>query len=164
MATLRRATGDDAATLTRLRGLMHQAMGDELSDAWRARCEQDLRRRLATDTFVAFVVESAGEVVSGGCGWLEEHLPSPYALDARRGHIASMSTDPAHRRAGHGRAVFEALMGWFAQRDIPRVDLRATPDGRPLYEAFGFRVLGGATMAWNAPGSRPGMGDASAVG
>ena len=164
MATLRRATTDDAAALTHLRGLMHRAMGDEPDEVWRKRCEADLRRRLATDGFVAFVVELDGEVVSGGCGWLEEHLPSPYQLDARRGHIASMSTDPAHRRAGHGRAVMTGLMGWFAERDVPRVDLRATPDGLPLYEDVGFRVLGGATMAWTAPGTRPGMRGGAAKG
>ena len=157
MATLRRATPEDAQALTRLRGLMHQAMGDELNDAWRQACEQDFRRRLATDVFVAFVVEVDGQAVSGGAGWLEEHLPSPYQLDARRGHIASMSTEPDHKRQGYAREVFEALMGWFAERDILRVDLRATADGQPLYEAFGFRALGGATMAWTAPGARPGM-------
>lgn len=158
MATLRRATPGDAAALTRLRGLMHQAMGDEPTPQWQVRCEADLARRLGTETFVAYVVEEQDRAVSGGCGWLEEHLPSPYQLDARRGHIASMSTEPSARRRGHGRAVLHALMGWFAERQVPRVDLRATPDGQRLYEELGFRVLGGATMAWNAPGTRPGMG------
>jgi GNAT superfamily N-acetyltransferase len=136
---------------------MHEAMGDTLNDGWRERCVAVYERRLATDEFVSFVVEDEGVVVSGGSGWLEEHLPSPYQLDARRGHIASMSTEPAYKRRGYGRLVFEALMEWFAERDVPRVDLRATPDGQPLYEAFGFRVLGGSTMAWTAPGNRPGM-------
>jgi ribosomal protein S18 acetylase RimI-like enzyme len=136
---------------------MHVAMGDLPDERWRQDCAQAFRRRLATEEFVAFVVQSDGLVVSGGAGWLTEHLPSPYQLDGRRGHIASMSTDPAHRRRGYGRLVFEALMAWFAEHEVPRVDLRATPDGRPLYEAFGFRVLGGATMAWTAPGNRPGM-------
>jgi GNAT superfamily N-acetyltransferase len=157
VATLRRATPDDAQALTQLRGLMHLAMGDELNDAWRQRCEDELRRRLGTSTFVAFVVDAGGQLVSGGTGWVEEHLPSPYQLDGRRGHIASMSTEPAYKRRGYARQVFEALMGWFDEQDITRVDLRATPDGLPLYESFGFRVLGGATMAWNAPGTRPGM-------
>lgn len=157
MATLRRATADDAEALTRLRGFMHLAMGDTLTPEWEAQCTADFRRRLATEDFVAFVVEEDGALVSCGVGWLEEHLPSPYALDARRGHISSMSTDPAYRRQGFGRDVMRALMAWFAERDIPRVDLRATPFGQPLYEAEGFRVLGGATMAWTKAGVRPGM-------
>jgi ribosomal protein S18 acetylase RimI-like enzyme len=157
VSTLRRATPADAEDLTRLRGFMHEAMGDVLNDAWRTQCASDFARRLATDTFVGYVVEVDGLLVSSGVGWFEEHLSSPYAIDPRRGHIASMSTDPAHRRNGYGRLVFQALMDWFTGQGIPRVDLRATPDGQPLYTSFGFRVLGGATMAWNAPGSRPGM-------
>jgi GNAT superfamily N-acetyltransferase len=157
VATLRRATVDDAQALTRLRGFMHQAMGDELTPEWEAQCVADFRRRLATDAFVAFVVEEDGQPVACGVGWLEEHMPSPYQLDARRGHVSSMSTDPAYRSKGYGRMVLRALMDWFAERDIPRVDLRATPFGQPLYESEGFRVLGGATMAWTKPGVRPGM-------
>ena len=157
MATLRRATGDDAQALTRLRGLMHQAMGDDLTAEWQERCESDFRRRLATEDFVAFLVEEKGLPVACGVGWLEEHLPSPYQLDARRGHVSSMSTDPAYRSKGYGRMVLRALMDWFAEQEIPRVDLRATPYGQPLYESEGFRVLGGATMAWFAEGGRAGM-------
>jgi GNAT superfamily N-acetyltransferase len=158
VGNLRRATLDDAADLTRLRGLMNEAMGTPAGDpAWRTACEQALVRRLAEQDFVAFVVEADDRVVSCGVGWLEEHLPSPRQLDGRRGHIASMSTEAAYQRRGYGRLVFGALMGWFAAYDIPRVDLRATPDGRPLYEAFGFRELGGASMAWTAPGVGPGM-------
>ena len=136
---------------------MHQAMGDAVTPEWERVCTEAFARRLATEDFVAYVVDDGGEVVSGGAGWLEEHLPSPYQLDARRGHIASMSTEPSAQRRGHGRAVFGGLMGWFAEQGVRRVDLRATGDGRPLYEAFGFRTLGGATMAWFAPGGRPGM-------
>ena len=136
---------------------MHEAMGDAPTDEWRQRCDLAFARRLGTDTFVAFVVEEQAAVVSGGAGWLEEHLPAPYQLDGRRGVIASMSTDPEHRRRGHGRQVMMALMGWFEEQGVPRVDLRATPDGQPLYESFGFRLLGGASMSWTAPGTRPGM-------
>ena len=158
MATLRRATPADALALADLRGHMYVAMGVPLTDAWHERCVADFSRRLDTPGFVAFVIEAEGEVVSGGAGWLEEHLPSPTQLDGRRGHIASMSTHPAHRRQGHARVVFAALMEHFTAQGIGRVDLRETPDGQPLYASFGFRVLGGATMAWNTAGTSPGLG------
>ncbi len=159
MGNLRRATVDDAAELTRLRGLMYDAMDIDAGDPeWQAACRTAFVRRLAErDRFAAFVVEDSGRVVSCGVGWLEEHLPGPRQHDGRRGQIASMSTEPAARRRGHARKVFAALMAWFASYDVPRVDLRATPDGQPLYEAFGFRALGGATMAWTVPGVEPGM-------
>jgi GNAT superfamily N-acetyltransferase len=160
VATLRPATPADAQALTRLRGFMHEAIGDTLTDTWREACSSTFERRLAGTGFVAYLVEVDELAVCSGVGWLEDHLPSPHQVDGRRGHIASMSTDPAHRRNGHARLVFEALMAWCADQGISRVDLRATEDGRPLYESYGFRVLGGATMAWNAPGTRPGMGHA----
>jgi GNAT superfamily N-acetyltransferase len=68
-----------------------------------------------------------------------------------------MSTDPAFRRRGYARDVFSALMEWFTSLGIARVDLRATEDGRALYEQFGFQVLGGASMSWFAPGGRAGL-------
>jgi GNAT superfamily N-acetyltransferase len=157
VSSLRRADASDAEELARLRGYLHEAMGDTLSEEWLAACVLAFRRRLRSSDFVAYVVEDEGTVVSGGVGWLEEHLPSPYAIDARRGHIASMSTEAGHLRRGYARLVFQALMDWVVEQGVPRVDLRATDAGRPLYEDFGFQVLGGATMAWNAPGSRPGM-------
>lgn len=157
MATLRRATPADAEALTRLRAFMHASMGESVTDAWRAACIAAFRRRLGTDDFVAYLVTADGVIVSGGVGWLEEHLPSTNALNPLRGQIASMSTDPAHLRRGYARLVFEALMTWFTDRDVPRINLRATAQGRPLYEAFGFTVLGGATMAWVAEDSRPSL-------
>ena len=164
MGDLRRATAEDAAALTALRAFMLGAMGrDPDVPGWAQACEAALVRRLAErDRFAAWVVEVDGTPVSSGVGWIEEHLPSPTCFDGRRGHVASMSTDPAHRRRGHARLVLEALMAWFAQAGVPRVDLRATADGRPLYEAFGFRELGGATMAWTAsPHAEPGLGFAT---
>jgi GNAT superfamily N-acetyltransferase len=160
VGTLRRADVRDVDALVRLRGLMLQAMGDDLSTpGWEDACRQALVRRLAEpDRFVAFVVDVDGAPISAGVGWLEEHLPSPNQLDGRRGHVASMSTDPAHRRRGHGRAVLQALLGWFGELQVGRIDLRATPDGQPLYLSAGFRVLAGTTMAWTAPHVRPGLG------
>jgi GNAT superfamily N-acetyltransferase len=158
---LRRAGVTDAADLTRLRALMIRAMGnDPTVPGWAAACEQAFARRLAEpDRFAAWVVEVDGRPVSSGVGWLEEHLPAPGAFDGRRGHIASMSTEPGAQRQGHARSVLGALMAWFAELEVPRIDLRATQDGRPLYESLGFRELGGATMAWTAdPRDVPGLG------
>ncbi len=160
MATLRRAVPADAPALVRLRARMHEDMGTDASDpAYLAAAGQAFAERLSSDDgFAAFVVEEAGQVVACGVAHVEVHLPSPHQLDGRRGHVSSMSTDPAARRRGHARRVLEALMGWLTQEQgLSRVDLRATPDGRPLYEALGFALLGGATMSWTAPGVRPGM-------
>lgn len=161
---LRRAGVDDAAELTRLRGLMVAAMGgDPTTPGWAQACETALRRRLAEPArFAGWLVEVDGRAVSSGIGWLEEHLPFPGCFDGRRGHVASMSTEPEHQRQGHARTVLTALMDWFASLQVQRVDLRATAAGRPLYEDMGFRKLGGATMAWTASAAAaPGLGFAT---
>lgn len=139
--SLRRATPDDADALTRLRVQMYESWsGDVPRGAWLDASTELFRRRLADepDTFVAFVVEEDGHVVSSGVGWIEVHLVNPNNLTGRRGHIASMSTDPAARRRGHARAILAALVEWFDARDIARVDLVATPAGEPLYRSLGF--------------------------
>ena len=148
MPNLRRAEVGDAAELTRLRAVMFSAMGtDASSPAWAEQCERALARRLAdVDRFAAWLVEADGRVVCTGVGWVEEHLPSPGSPDGRRGHVASMSTDPAWRRQGHARSVLLALLAWFDAAGIGRVDLRATPDGRALYASAGFRPLGGPAL------------------
>ena len=149
MANLRRAGLADAAALVRLRAVMLAAMGsDPSADGWAQACEEAFVRRLAEpDRFAAWVVDVDGVPVACGVGWLEEHLPSPSAPDARRGHIASMSTDPAHRRQGHASAVLDALLGWFDGAGVLRVDLRATPDGLAVYGRAGFREVGGAALS-----------------
>jgi ribosomal protein S18 acetylase RimI-like enzyme len=49
-----------------------------------------------------------------------------------------MATDPDHRRSGHARAVFEAILAWLGERCVGNVELHATVEGEPLYRAYGF--------------------------
>jgi GNAT superfamily N-acetyltransferase len=51
-----------------------------------------------------------------------------------------VATDAAYRRRGFSKACMTALLQWFAERGVHSIDLRASADGRPLYEALGFRV------------------------
>ncbi|HVE63271.1 MAG TPA: GNAT family N-acetyltransferase [Mycobacteriales bacterium] len=156
--SLRRATADDASALTRLRAAMLESMGDVAAhgdgsvgagsdEPWRLCADEMFARRLSEDpeTFVAFVVEDAdGTLVASGVGWISEHLPGPHNVTGRRGYIASMSTVPDGRRQGHGRQIVAALLDWFDERAISRVDLVATPMGEPLYRSFGFADHRGA--------------------
>ncbi len=140
--SLRRATPDDAAELTRLRATMLKSMNDDISEEqWWRNAEEVFQRRLSAEpeTFVAFVVEGPdGTLMSSGVGWISEHLPGPRNPTGRRGHIASMSTVPQARRRGHGRQIIEALLRWFDDHGVTRVDLTATAMGEPLYRSVGF--------------------------
>jgi ribosomal protein S18 acetylase RimI-like enzyme len=143
MHEVRRAGPDDAAELTRLRVLMFADMGRDpglLDGDWRRRNVAHFRRRLAeTDVFAAYVVDRpGGGLAACAVGWLNEHLIGTANQIGRVGYIANMSTDPAYRRRGYGRATLVALLAWLRSTGITTVDLHATPDGEPLYRSLGF--------------------------
>ena len=81
--TARRANPDDAAELTRLRVVMFEAMGLDISAAdepWRQRTTVQFRERLRdTASFAAFVVGKPGGAGLAACaaGWLNPHLIGP---------------------------------------------------------------------------------------
>lgn len=150
--SVRRAGPDDVDALVRLRCAMVESWGQDPAGPWQDACRAALARRLAGPDFAAFVAEEAGAVVAGGVGWLEEHLPGPVNPTGRRGWISNMSTLPAARRRGHGRAVLHALLDWLRAQGVVRVDLRATPAGEPLYRAAGFTIATGLPMTLRLDG------------
>jgi GNAT superfamily N-acetyltransferase len=140
---VRRANVDDAAELTRLRRVMFLHMGrdpDLLDDIWQQRNIAHFRSRLAdTDEFAAFVVDRpGGGLAAVAVGWLNPHLVGTRNPTARTGYIANMSTDPAYRRRGHGRATLVALLDWMRDTGVTAVDLHASRDGEHLYRSVGF--------------------------
>ena len=150
--TLRRATPDDAPDLVRLRRVMFDAMDVDHSDPeWAHVCERVLRACLADGTMAAFVVEEDGRPVAGGVGMVAQRLPGPKNPSGRHGHVQSMATEPAARGKGHGKAVFEALLAWFAEQGVTSVDLHASPFGEPLYRKYGFREPRHRAMSRHAP-------------
>ena len=143
MPEVRRAAPDDATELTRLRRLMFADKGRDpglLDDDWQRRNVAHFRRRLAeTDVFAAYVVDRpGGGLAACAVGWLNEHLIGTANQVGRVGYIANMSTDPAYRRRGYGRAALVALLAWLRSTGITTVDLHATPDGEALYRSLGF--------------------------
>ncbi|HWL35461.1 MAG TPA: GNAT family N-acetyltransferase [Frankiaceae bacterium] len=136
---LRRATPDDAPDLVRLRRVMYDAMDvDHSSPEWAASCEAVLRERLASGEMAAYVVEDGGRLVAGGVGMVEQRLPGPRNPSGLHGYVQSMATDPSARRCGHAREVFGALLAWFEEKGVTRIDLHATQYGAPLYRSYGF--------------------------
>ncbi|MFH8568837.1 GNAT family N-acetyltransferase [Streptomyces sp. NPDC017993] len=58
-----------------------------------------------------------------------------------------IGTDPAHRRRGLGRFLMASLAGRAAERGARQGVLVASPDGRALYEATGWRLRSPVTAA-----------------
>ncbi|WP_329004440.1 GNAT family N-acetyltransferase [Kribbella sp. NBC_00709] len=138
---VRRAGADDAESLVRLRGLMLEAMGNDIDGPWQATAVEWFAGQLASpDTFAAYVVDDpdAG-VVAGAAGNVFVHPPGPRDLTTIRGHLYNVSTEPAFRRRGMARACVIALMDWFEnETGVGQVELHATDYGIELYRDLGF--------------------------
>ncbi|MFF0445017.1 GNAT family N-acetyltransferase [Streptomyces sp. NPDC004609] len=141
MTRVRRATPKDAEELVRLRKIMLDACSDPDPDvSWQPLAVAALRERLADPdgNLTAFVVDRPGGLASCAIGSIERPLPAPGNPRGVVGHVFSVATDPDMRRRGHSRACMEALVEWFREREVPKVDLRASPEGEPLYASLGF--------------------------
>jgi GNAT superfamily N-acetyltransferase len=138
----RSATAEDAAELVRLRAVMMRSIGrSSWNDEWREPASEVLRRRLAAPepTMAGFVVDRpGGGLAACVLGTIEERLGGPDYPGCLAGYVFNVATDPDQRRRGHSRLCMTALIDWFRGRGVHRVDLRASPDGEPLYQSLGF--------------------------
>ncbi|MEV7382795.1 GNAT family N-acetyltransferase [Streptomyces lydicus] len=145
MITMRAAVPDDAGELVRLRRLMFLSMnGQDAPGSWEPDAEAMARRLLAgpDPRLGGFVVpgDASGAPHLAACaiGTVEERLPAPGHPSGRFGFVFNVCTDPRYRGRGYARATTEALLGWFAERGVTRVDLHATDGAEPLYRSLGF--------------------------
>jgi GNAT superfamily N-acetyltransferase len=141
---VRSARPGDAAEVARLAELMYRSLGvthpEGDWEGWRAAAGRAVSARLGHDLEVVVAEDpgAPGRLVACGAGTIVERLPNPSHADARVGYIQWMSTEPAFRRRGLGRAVLRALLDWYGRRGVDNVELHASPSGAPLYRAEGF--------------------------
>ena len=140
MIDVRRAGPGDAEELIRLRAVMLEVT--EVTGDWQRTGADLLRTQLAATepSAAAFVVDKGDGPGLAACvlGQVDQRLPGPNNISGRRGYVYNVATDPAYRRRGFSRACMTALLEWFAGRGVDVVDLRASPEGEPLYASLGF--------------------------
>jgi len=115
---------------------------DEASlDAMSAAFEPWLIARLRAGEYLAwFAVTSDGSVAAGLGLWLMDWPPHMVGPGARRGNILNVYTSKEHRRRGLARQLMQIALDWCREHSIHVVILHASREGRPLYEALGFRA------------------------
>ena len=144
MVLVRQAVEGDIAELVRLRALLFEDLGGEffspsaVDDGWRGALATVLKEQLTASGVRILVVDGDEGLAACGIGTIDQRLPGPHLRNGRLGSVIGMVTDSAHRRRGHGRAIMRALLDWFREREVSRVDLHASEDGEPLYRALGF--------------------------
>ena len=61
--------------------------------------------------------------------------------DGHRGWLYYVAVDPAHRTAGHGRAIVAHAEAWLKSRGVPKVELMIRKENEPVksfYESLGY--------------------------
>ena len=131
MIEIRRATADEAETLTRLAhaAKSHWGYPQEWIDSWAA----DLT---VTSDFIAnneVFVAIAGEAIAGCSALvLSEHLAE----------LEHMWIDPKQMGKGIGRALFEYTSGRAGELGYRELELSADPHAEPFYQRMGATRIG----------------------
>lgn len=111
----------------------------DLPDGFGARTRAYLDRQQRAGTIGSWLAEDdAGRAVGVVTLLVLDMPPRPGDDRTGEGYVLNMYVDPAARRQGIGRSLFAALLAGAEERDLRRLFLHATPDGRPLYEQAGF--------------------------
>lgn len=124
---------------------------------------------IADGTYVLIVDESAGRLAGCG-GWSRratlfggdhtaaqrnDRLLDPATEPAR---VRAMYTNPDYARRGVGRQILDWAESQARSAGFNRVELMATPSGRPFYSACGYQeleeIVAAADSETNVPGWR----------
>jgi GNAT superfamily N-acetyltransferase len=94
---------------------------------------------LASGESCVCVAEAAGRVVGFCLLTISRNLPM--FLPARYGYLSDLVVEPAWRRRGIGRALFEQSLGWLHGNKIQSVQLQFyafNKSGAAFWQAMGF--------------------------
>lgn len=89
----------------------------------------DWERFLSASPEGCFAAEREGRVIG---------TSTTIVYEGRFAWIGMVVVDAQHRRQGLGTALLERAIRYLDSRRVPCMKLDATPQGKPLYEKFGF--------------------------
>ncbi len=118
--------------------------GDPVAlDAMEASSLKTIARGLEDGSWRGFVAEEGRDadrrVVASGAVLISVWPGQPQDPQPRRATILNVYTERDRRRRGIARRLMEHMIDWCRNEGLTQVWLHASNDGRPLYEAVGFR-------------------------
>lgn len=138
MPEVRRATPRDIDDLIELRLLLQPPDPGRRAEL-AGRLRDYFARAICSGTFVGWVACDDGMCVST-TGLIPVELPPGARTAGRQGHIINVFTREAWRGRGLASSLLEEAIKWSRSEGIERLWLRATDDGRRVYERFGFTL------------------------
>lgn len=138
----RAATPADLDALLQLRLAMFEAMGivgPEL-DAAIEPMRAYFAEQLPSGNFRAWLADVDGVPIAS-IGWvIHSTPPSPFNPTGKHAYLMNLVTLPAYRRQGIARKLMHLALDIIQKEGISNVSLHASPEGRALYEEFGFSL------------------------
>ncbi len=90
--------------------------------------------------FFAWIADQDGRSVASAALLWFAHPPGTVNPAGHEAYILNVYTRPEARRRGFARALMDRVVTEARAAGASRIWLRASDDGRPLYEAMGFRT------------------------
>ncbi len=88
--------------------------------------------------FFVWIAERDGQALASAAILWFEHPPSQINPIGREAYVLNVYTEPAARRQGLARQLMERLLEEARAAGVGRVWLRASDEGRALYESLGL--------------------------
>jgi GNAT superfamily N-acetyltransferase len=112
---------------------------DARSSGWRARyCAYFSEKQEAGKAQLFLAFDGTKPVGMTIVSLLENYRTAIFGV--RFAYVNSVYVYPPYRRRGIARRLMEMALAWAREHECTQVRLRASDDGRPLYEQLGFRA------------------------
>ncbi|SFM45816.1 Ribosomal protein S18 acetylase RimI [Paenibacillus sp. 1_12] len=136
----RRAVVDDIPSIAALKYKMLEetGMAHRLLPDFHQMVDEDYRQFYHSGTAQHFVVERDSQIIACAGAFIKDDAPYRYLKLRSYGFIADVYVEPQFRRQGLAKALTNATLDWFAERNIRLFRLVASDEARPLYESLGF--------------------------
>ena len=161
--TIREAGPDDIDTILHHRRSMFRDMAEgtpEGLDRMVDVARPWLNKALSDGSYHHWLaIDGAGRVAGGGGVLLSPWPANPKDPCTERAIILNVYTEPEFRRRGVARQIMQVILTWLKARGLRSVNLHASDEGRPLYQALGFEPTNEMRLWLDAakPGSASGF-------
>ncbi len=140
---VREATRDDIVQLVDLRMLLFAEVGaipaPESAPELRTATTEYFTKTTETGQTKSWIVDIGGKIIAVGSIAEFQRPPYPENISGREAYLLNMYTLPAQRRKGIANQIMAQILAFAKQRGYGKVWLHASPEGRSLYENYGFK-------------------------
>ena len=105
-------------------------------------CEKFLTEQFDSNSWIHFVAELEGEIISHVSLQIIENLPIPGRLENRWGYLTNAYTKPNFRRQGLCTNLVKNALDWADKNDLKKVILWPRETSIAIYKKFGFSQEG----------------------